>query len=131
MFSPAELAGLRKMSRSAMPDRGVVTRGGGEPVFDPETGLMSPPAGTVIYRGPLRVKNASQADSTAIFGDQQITTVRHVGVLPYDAPDVHVNDVITVTRSSDPHIAKNAFRVRAVPFGSYLVDRRLGLEVVQ
>lgn len=130
MFSAGELSALRTMSQTAMPDQATIVRPAAGGSLNPANGIYVPNAPTPIYSGRMRVKSAGTDDFVALFGDTQVTSERHVGVLPFDAPEVIVDDIVTVTVSSDPRIAGCTFRVRAIPHGSYLVDRRLGLEIV-
>lgn len=130
LFGPLELAELREMASAALPDTGTVTRGGSGGVLD-GNGDWTPNAGAVIYTGRLRVRGATAQDSDIVFGDTQVSTSRMIGVLPYDAPEVKVDDVVRISESSDPIVHLRSFRIRVVAHHSYLTDRRLGLEVVE
>lgn len=131
LFGPLELTELREMASAALPDTGTVTRPGTGGTLDPVTGDWTPNAGTVTYTGRMRIRGATAQDSDIVFGDTEVSTSRMIGVLPHNAPEIHVDDVITVNTSSDIHIAARAFRVRVVAHHSYLTDRRLGLEIVE
>lgn len=115
-------------------DTATISRGGAAPVFDPNTGTYTPSAATTVHAGPCRVRPASLAaigiSSEAIFGDTQITTTRFSITFPHDIPNVLVGDMITITKSDDPHIGTRAFRVVAVPSTTLLMYRNFGCEVV-
>lgn len=132
LFGPLDLAELRALARSALPDVGTITRGGGGGgTIDPDTGDWIPDDGVVVYSGPMRIRGATTQDTDTVFGDESVTSMRFVGVLPPDVVDLLVDDVVHVTASSDPHIGARSFRVRAVSHHSYLADRRVGLEVIE
>lgn len=121
---------MRILVPAALPDTGTITRGGITGTID-SSGNWIPVAGTTIYTGMMRVRHATPDDMAFVFGDVTVMLMRHVAVLPYDSPDVHIGDELRVTVSSDPHIADHAFRVRAVAHNSYLTERLIGLEVLE
>lgn len=132
MFTAAELRQLREMASSALPDTGTLKRAAGTaPVFDPDDGSLTPAEPITIYEGALRVRNAGTDDLEKIVGEAEVTKSRFLGILPWSAPEPKIDDLFEVATSSDPRIAGHAFRVRGVAFGSYLADRRVGLELVR
>lgn len=129
LFGPAELAALRAMALSALPDTGRVVRGGTGGVVD-GNGDYIPNVGVEIYNGRMRMRSSSTQDTDLVVGDTQLSVSAMVCVLPWTAPDVLIDDVIHVDTSSDPRIATRSFRVTVVAYGSLLTDRRLGVELV-
>jgi hypothetical protein len=115
-----------------MPDTVTVSRpttSGG--AVDP-AGTFVPATATAIYSGAARLRPAaSTREATSIFGDGVITETRYVLTVPYDTPVVLVGDVVTVSASDDPSIDLRAFRVTRRPAGSWLIDRRLGVETTE
>ena len=131
MLLDAELAGMRTTSASALPDTGTVTRPVSGGTLDPNLGTWVPDAATAIYDGTMRVRPPTANESTILFGDESATRQRFVATLPHDAAVVSIDDRLTVTSSSDPQMDDRQFRVVSVSAGSFHIDRRLGLEVVE
>ena len=131
LFGPLELTQLRAVAAAALPDQGRIMRPGTGGTVD-GNGNYIPNPGTTIYDGPMRIRTATVADSAIVFGDTQVSQSRLVAVLPYDAPEIDVDDVLYVDTSSDPNIGPpRSFRIRVAAFHSYLTDRRLGIEIVE
>jgi len=131
MLTDAELAGMRATSAGALPDTCSIERAAADPpTFNHTTGSYDLAAPTVVYDGPCRLRAPTAAQLEVIFGDSDTTRQRFVLTLPADVPDIQLGDVAFVTSSSDPHIGRRAFRVSAVPSGSWLIDRRVGVEVI-
>lgn len=131
MLTATELAAMRATSLAALPDTVTITRAAGTPVFNPSTGLYTTPTPTTVHNGAARVRPASALDQTALFGDTQVTRARYIVTLPHDVADLAVDDQMVVTAWSDPHIDDLALRITVVPHGSWLIDRRVGAEVIE
>lgn len=135
VISDADLASMRACSLQAMPDTVVVTRPAVDMagVLNETSGVWTPSAASTIYTGQARVRPAAGlTELVAIFGDDQVTEQRYVGTFPFDAAGFEVGDLVAVTDGSDPTIVSaGRFRVVRVPVGTWQIDRRVGLELVQ
>lgn len=131
MLTDAELAGLRSTSESALPDTCTINRPATGGTLNTATGQWTPSSATEIYDGACRIRPVTSADQSVVFGDEQITRQRYVGTFPHDITRLRIDDVVTVTDSSDPDIDQRTFRVVVVSSGSFHIDRRAGLEVVE
>lgn len=130
MTLAATIASGRRMAAAMFIDTGTVTRAG-VAVFDPNTGLMTPGSGTVIYDGPCRVRMPNAVETTVLFGERLTTQARFIGLFPWDVPNIELGDVVAVTESDDPYIGDRQFRVTFVASSSVLTHRRAALEVVE
>lgn len=130
MLTDAELAGLRETSQAALPDTLTVVRPAApnDGTLNESTGEWTPTATTTIWTGKGRVRPPTTEEMAVLFGETELAKQRYVATLPYDVPEIKVDDVLTVTEGSDPRIAGLAFRVTLVSSGSWLIDRRLALE---
>lgn len=126
------LPGLRAEAEGRMVDACTITRGGGDPVFDPDTGEYTTPAGSTIYTGPCEVQisdglNAREADA----GGTEITLSRLTVKVPISVEGVQVDDVVTITASElDPDLVGQTYRVIAGFAKSFATARRLQVERV-
>lgn len=86
----------------------------GEPVFNPETGQLEYPQGTVLYEGPGAVLPASGDPSSVIPAANQPwtgeTRSAYKLLTPLDAPVAPKDALVTVTAVHDP--AKTALTGR-------------------
>lgn len=117
---------LRAEAEAAMPDTCTITRSGGEPVFDPNTGTYTPAAPSTVYTGRCRVQ--AKADEVVAAGDQPVTLRRFTASLPVATSGIEVDDVLTVTDSADADLVGLSLRVVDAKSGTWLVARRLTLE---
>lgn len=134
MISPADLTAMRSTSTAALPDTCMVKRPDADMSgsLNTSTGVFTPSAGTTVYTGACRIRPAAGlTEVVAIFGDDQITQGRYVGTFPWDTPELAVGDLVSVTAASDAYIDEVVFRVVRIGGGSWLIDRRVGLEVEQ
>lgn len=132
MLTDLELESLRITSVRALPDVGVITRPASDGELDEETAEWTPSASTEIYDGAMRVRApATVEELRALFGDQEVTRQRFIATLPHDAPEPSIDDRLTITASSDTRLLDRRFRITAVSTGSFHIDRRCGLEVVE
>ena len=131
MLTEAEIAGMRETATAALPDRCSVTRSSPTGSLNTSTAVWTPTAATTIYVGSCRVRPPDAEDLEVLFGDTEITKQRFVVTFPYDCPALHVDDVVTVTDSSDGLIVNRPFRVTGHASGSWQIDRRAALEAVE
>jgi len=126
------VTGGRQLAARLMVDSGRISRPSTDPpTLDLDTGISSPPAPTVIHEGPCRVKARASLEQDAVSGDANVTAVRFVINWPHDIPDIHVDDIIEIVTSDDPHIADRTFRVTSVPSKTFLIHRQIGAEVIE
>lgn len=131
MLTADEIAGMRFTSEQALPDECTITRPASGGTLNEHTGVWTPNAPTTIYAGRCRLRAPSTEEFEKVFGETQVTETRYIATFPADLPAVEVGDMLTITSSADPHITSELrFRITRAPFGSWLVDRRLGVEVV-
>lgn len=139
MLTPAEIAGMRSTSASALPDRCTITRPSDDPpTLDPVTLDSDPVPAETIYTGVCRVRPRGNEEEDSQVGELHETLGPYVGTLPAlathdgvtagDPNDVRVDDYLTVTASSDPSMVGRHFQIRHVSWGSWQIDRRIGLE---
>jgi len=133
-----EIAAMRHTSVTALPDTCTITRTGGEPTLDPGSLDLDYPTADVIYTGPCRVRTRDAQELNVQVGDLHETLGPYVATLPAlaaadgvtagDPVNVRVDDYLVVTVSVDAAIVSRAFQVRHISWGSWQIDRRLGLE---
>ena len=129
MLTDAELTGMRETSVLALPDTGTVKRGATGGSLNTGTGVLTPDAASTIYTGAMRVRPASAEDLRVLFGDADVSRVRYIATLPHTATGILIDDRLDVVTDAD--LGDVSFRVTVVPVGSFLIDRRLGLEAVE
>lgn len=128
MLTDAEVAGMRTTSASALPDECQITREGGAPSLDADTGDLDYPAVVTIYSGACRVRPGGTAEQEAVVGDLHETLGDYVATVPHSAAGIEIDDFLTVTASSDADMIGRDFRVVHVGWSSWQIDRRLALE---
>lgn len=122
----------RLLAVTLLLDQGTISRPGtGSGTIDPITGDFTPPAGSVVYSGPCRVRHPTAQEQQIIFGDLNATRSRYTVDLPFDAPLIAVGDVFTLTATTDAEILDVPMRVATVIGKSVLMYRQLGLEVIE
>ena len=131
MLTDLELDSMRATSTSALPDTGTVTRSAEGGTLNPTTGIWTPAASTTIYTGAMRVRPPTANEMSVLFGDEQVTRQRFVATLPHDAAQVLPGDRLTLSTSSDDQVGVRQFEVKMSSGGSFHVDRRLALEVIE
>lgn len=113
-----------------MSDSCEITRGGGERVFDRNTGKYVTTPGALVYRGRCRVKPTDNADQVVEAGGQNVSLFPYVVSVPIDVTAFEVDDLVTITSSVlDPALSGRVLRVRQISVGSHITARRLGCEV--
>lgn len=119
----------REASESLMVDTATIWRQGPS-VFDPATGLLTD-SRTAIHSGPCRIRPATAEEATHQFGEQQVTTSRHIACFPHDVTGVRVGDVIEVTASDDIDLIGTSLRITATPVLTFVLYRGFPVEVVE
>jgi Family of unknown function (DUF6093) len=119
---------MRDTSASALPDTCRVTRQGGEPTLNTTTGDLTSPPYDTIYTGACRLRPRGSQELNVLIGDLHETLGSYVVTLPHDAPDVEVDDYLTVTASSDADMVGRSFAVIHVGWSAWQIDRRIGVQ---
>lgn len=124
------LPGLRAEAEGRMVDSCTIRRGGGAPVFDPETGGYTTPAGTEVYSGKCEVQisdglNARESEA----GGAEITLSRVTLKIPMSVEGVLPDDVATIDTSElDGDLVDMTFRVLSTFAKTFATARRLQVE---
>lgn len=122
---------MRETSELAMPDTLLITRPVSTGSLDPVTGIWTPDPPVTVHDGPGRIRPPSPQEIEVLFGGEEVTKQRYVGTVPWDSGPFEVDDHVVITAGSDPGVADVSLRVVTVSVGSWLIDRRLGLETVE
>lgn len=128
MIGEDELALLRDDVEATLFDECAVTRPGARGSFNESTGSYAGSAGASVYSGACRVAQMSEQDRLVNFGDQETGLVAYVATLPFDAPELHKDDLFTVTASDDAQLLTKELEVHSVKYGSLLTGRKVILE---
>jgi hypothetical protein len=122
----------RTAAESLMVDTIVFTDDDGGTTFDPNTGTYTDTAGTVLYDGPCQVQVTGSSVSEAVVGEQQLVVERIIVKIPWDAPDVPVNSVGTITAAgpSSGSVVGRRYRVIGSHDKTFATATRLPVELV-
>ena len=120
----------RIAAEARMVDACTITRGGGAPTFNPNTGTYTNTAGTTIYVGPCEVQISDGLNAQTSEAGGQVVTDRRVTVkVPMSVEGVRVDDVVTITASElDPDLVGQSFRVMTGFAKSFATARRLQVQ---
>lgn len=93
-----------------------ITRPGGNPVFNPLTGLYITPDPTVIYEGICQIKPSfTPAEKVGSSADKELVVQSYDFCLPWDvagsAPAVNISDTVTVLSGDDGWAVGKSFPV--------------------
>ncbi|CAN5808384.1 hypothetical protein BH24ACT15_BH24ACT15_37540 [soil metagenome] len=122
----------RQLAESLMPDTAEIRRPGSGGGTDPVTGEWTPTVGTLVYSGRCRIRTPQTVvEQQLVFGDDQVTRTRYLGIFLHAVGDVKIDDMVTVTVSVDPMLLQHRLRVVSVMVSSYLIARRVGLEAIE
>lgn len=118
------LTRVRAEAESLMFDTVEVRRGGGEPITDPNTGVVTYPS-TLIYSGKARVH-----PETSVTGMEQNAGESRelLSAVKVEAPLsvlAKTNDTVKVTASDDPALVNVQLRVVSVDYGGQLSARHI------
>lgn len=128
MIEEDELALIREDVTATMGEECVITRSGARGAFNEATGTYADTADSTIYEGACRVAQMSEQDRLVTFGDQEVGLVAYVLSLPYDAPEVHKDDLVTFTTAHDEELLTRTLEVHSVTFGGLNAKRKVILE---
>lgn len=102
----------------------ISTEGQASPdLWDDETGTYEDGSPDLaLYRGPCAV--TSQRVTEANEGGP-VSSIVYSAVVPLSAPEIPVGAILTVTKSRDPQLTGDVFRVDEQVVGTYATQRRL------
>lgn len=107
----------------------TITRAGGDPVRNEETGQLEPAPPVEVYAGPCLV-TPEGGDRVQEFGEGPTVTRTYTVQIEDLTVDVHVEDTVTITASRDPLAVGRIMRVLDVPRSELVTVRRLTVEEV-
>lgn len=100
MSVDAAIAFFRDEQEALFRDAATITRpGSGEPVLDPDTGELTPPAGTELYSGPCLIRGATWEGTNVEAGEADVRLRVFSAKFPVDT-DVEIFDIVTPTASA-------------------------------
>lgn len=117
----------RKRDVSRLTDRCDIDRPTGS-TFNPTTGTYTETSDPVVEDTPCL---ASSETANVVDAAGQPVTINRVKVRVSYTVDPEVDDVVTLTESSDPSLVALPLRVRSIGRGSYVVGRLLICEEQQ
>ncbi|OLT24414.1 hypothetical protein BJF79_13815 [Actinomadura sp. CNU-125] len=95
-------------------------------------GTWTPPAATTVYTGPCMVIAPSFERNPRVSAEQtQMTRRDYMVSVPWDVPEIHIGDVITVTSAVDPRLAGRTFAVTGLEYESEQWQRTMLAEEVE
>lgn len=129
------LTTAQRAVEALMDDLCIITHDVGvtDDAFDEATGKHVPadPDSTMIYAGPCKITPAG-GTSSGSEGGATVLATRYRGSLPASSPPVPVGSLLRVTSSlRDVQLVGRVFRVTGVAASTFLVQRRLELELRQ
>lgn len=114
---------LRTMVAGFLTDTCTITTPGPGPVFDPDAGTYTDAAGDTVYTGACRL--IAGGSRTSDVGDAQVPFGSYDVRLPWETTGVEVDQILTVTASTDPMLVGQALRVTSVHAGTDNAYRRV------
>ena len=112
----AALPDLRAQALSLMTDTATITRGTGEPVWDPVTESMSDGI-TTIYAGPARLLPPSTQTAGVDAAGQAVLVTDRVVAVPHNVTGVEPGDRVSI---GDVELV-----VESAPTGTHMVELRI------
>jgi len=92
------------------------------------TALYDASSYDVIYSGPGRISPVTYRRDRQEQGGQESVRIRQYrGLVPWDAGDIHLDDVLTVNFCTDPDMDGRILDVSDVLYESELIVRRISL----
>jgi hypothetical protein len=123
---------MRAQAESMMTDSCVITRASGDPVFNATTGKYDTPTPDTIYTGKCRIRTRSQflRDRAADGGEHQVLIWSYIVSVPLTVTDIRVDDVVTVTASTDPALVERELKARITNLATNSTARRIDCEEI-
>lgn len=114
----------RPTATATMTGECVITRTTGGGTTD-DDGTWTPAQPTTIYAGPCRFTALPQDEHIADVGAAQETRRRYQVSVRYDAPEIAIGDIVTMTLAADPGLVGQEVRVVDITYGSEQWQRDL------
>lgn len=130
MSIASTLAAGRERAESGMTDTCRITKSGGEPVLDEETGEYVDPPRITVYEGKCRVQVPNVAESNPDAGERQWTVQAAFVQLPIEGTeDARVGQrVEMLSVVHDSALQGRTYRVTGLHHKSHATSRRLRCE---
>lgn len=127
MIDGTSLERMQDTVARSLTDTCTVTRAIGRPAFNKETSTTHTAPPETIYSGACRVAPAAGPRRSEV-GGEMATQREYVGRVPNDAPEIRVDDRLTLTVSADESLVGRGLRVADVIHGGTVpTGRRLAL----
>lgn len=131
VIPPGWSAHHRPTATIAMTATCVITRATGQGTTGPD-GTYTPAASTTVHEGPCRVvPRATDQGVHRTIGEDQVTPRRYEISIGYDAPKIHLGDIVTFTDAQDSGLLSLNLRVIDVAFSSEQWQRMLYAQDLQ
>jgi len=123
----AVLPELRAEAESLMLDSCTIVRPG-DPVTDPNTGVVTP-GGSTVYTGKVKIQTYEAQESNPEAGGATFTVQRYALHIPVGSYQPAVGDVASITTAAlDPNMVGRSYRVTALLHKTLATAYRLGVE---
>lgn len=121
----------RDMAESLMVDTCRITRGGGAPVWDEETGTYTPANATTLYQGKCKVQTYQAFEQNPEAGEQRVTLQRYYLHVPVGAVKYQQGDrAVMLTSPYNPALPGTTFTVAGAHDKSLQTAHRLLVDEV-
>lgn len=113
------------------PDHVTITRpaSAGAGASSAGGGSWTPAAASTVYEGCCRIQLDTYSQGRAVtVGDDVVTLHRYRVGLPWDVPEILVDDIATITCTNDPVLQDRPVIVRDFVIDTYLVRRSVLVE---
>jgi hypothetical protein len=129
MYMQQQIMAGRRAAEALMVSKVKITRAGGQPVLDENTGDYVYPPPTVVYTGKCRLRlpnlNVKQVDAAG----QQLVVQQSVLSIPLAAVGVKPNDVAEITHNQlDESLSGQKFRIVGNSEQTISTARRFSIE---
>ena len=126
----------RATDEAAMLDECRIRRpGSGAGAVDPNTGVLTPAAGTIVYEGQCRLGSIGESVDVQSSDQSAAGPLRFELKIPVGSGEVRNGDTVELLDVNDPEsvvdgLLERTWRVGADPSGQWRVRRRLLVEEV-
>lgn len=104
----------------------VITRKGTNGTTHPD-GSWSPGAQQVIFEGTCRITRDADDEAHPVIGGRRITTMRYLIEIDAAAPEIFIEDVVSVTAPNSVSLDGRSFRVQGIRITNEEWSRALGV----
>lgn len=132
MTATSVVARGRAAANALMVDTITFRDNDGTTTFDSDTGEYVTTPGTELYNGPCQIQVTDTVPRDATVGEQQIVIERIIVKIPWDAADVPVDAVGTVSAAGtlSGSVVGRKYRVTGTHDKTYATATRLACELV-